>query len=138
MSVSQLSQGTASALGLVHLALLTGHVGRVLEHWHGGTKTRHSQSDALYPEVPLELNEADAKQHGIKTGDVVRVSSRRGSVVLRARVTDMCTPGVVFIPMHFSEATAKIPECKACAASITLAKEEELANAEARTQRGRW
>ena len=35
------------------------------------------------------------------------------------------------------DATAKIPEFKACAVSLTLAKEEELANAEARTQRGR-
>jgi formate dehydrogenase major subunit len=69
--------------------------------------------------------------------------------VLRARVTDQCNPGVVFIPMHFSEAaanlltidaldaTAKIPEFKACAVSLALAKEEELVNAEARTQRGR-
>ena len=60
--------------------------GRVLEHWHGGTMTRHSQLDALYPEALLELNEVDAEQHGLRTGDVVRVSSRRGSVVLRARV----------------------------------------------------
>jgi predicted molibdopterin-dependent oxidoreductase YjgC len=123
--------------------------GRVLEHWHGGTMTRHSKLDELYPEALLELNAVDAEQHGLKTGDVVRVSSRRGSVVLRARVTDMCSPGVVFIPMHFHEAaanlltidaldaTAKIPEFKACAVCITPAKEEELVNAEARTQRGR-
>jgi predicted molibdopterin-dependent oxidoreductase YjgC len=51
--------------------------------------------------------------------------------------------------MHFAEAaanlltidaldaTAKIPEFKAGAVSITLAKEEELVNQEARTQRGR-
>ncbi len=123
--------------------------GRVLEHWHGGTMTRHSQLDALYPEALLELNEVDAEQFGVKTGDVVRVSSRRGSVVLRANVTDKCNPGVVFIPMHFAEAaanlltidaldaTAKIPEFKACAVNITLAKEEELVNPEAKTQRGR-
>jgi predicted molibdopterin-dependent oxidoreductase YjgC len=123
--------------------------GRVLEHWHGGTMTRHSKLDELYPEALLELNEADAEQFGIQTGDVVRVSSRRGSVVLRARVTDQCNPGVVFIPMHFSEAAAnlltidaldaqaKIPEFKACAVRITPAKEKELVNAEARTRRGR-
>jgi len=123
--------------------------GRVLEHWHGGTMTRHSQLDALYPEALLELNEVDAEQHGIKNGDAVRVSSRRGSVVLRARVADKCSAGIVFIPMHFAEAaanlltidaldaTAKIPEFKACAVSLALAKEEELANAEARTRRGR-
>jgi formate dehydrogenase alpha subunit len=123
--------------------------GRVLEHWHGGTMTRHSKLDELYPEALLELNEVDAEQFSIRTGDVVRVSSRRGSVALRARISDLCNPGVVFIPMHFSEAaanlltidaldaTAKIPEFKACAVSLALVKEEELVNAVARTQRGR-
>jgi predicted molibdopterin-dependent oxidoreductase YjgC len=95
--------------------------------------TRHSKLDELYPEALLELNEVDAEQHGLKTGDVVRVSSRRGSVVLRARVSDQCNPGVVFIPMHFSEAaanlltidaldaTAKIRD-KACAVCIMPAR----------------
>jgi predicted molibdopterin-dependent oxidoreductase YjgC len=34
--------------------------GRLLEHWHGGTMTRHSQLDALYPEPLVELHEIDA------------------------------------------------------------------------------
>ena len=60
----------------------------------------------------------------------MRVSSRRGTVVLRAWVTQRTTVGVVFIPMHFAEAAAnlltidaldplaKIPEYKACAVRI--------------------
>jgi predicted molibdopterin-dependent oxidoreductase YjgC len=53
--------------------------GRVLEHWHGGTMTRHSQLDALYPEAYLEVHEMDAAQLGrLKDGDAVRVASRRG------------------------------------------------------------
>ena len=124
--------------------------GRVLEHWHGGTMTRHSELDTLYPEALLELHEVDAERCGLRTGDVARVTSRRGTVVLRVNVSPKMRPGVVFIPMHFVEAaanlltidvldpTAKIPEYKACAVSVTRALEDELVNPEARTARGRY
>ena len=124
--------------------------GRLLEHWHGGTLTRHSQLNELYPEALIEMNEVDAGQYGVSSGNAVRVSSRRGSVVLRARVTEKAIPGVVFIPMHFAEAAAnlltidtldpqaKIPEFKACAVSITIAREDELANPAAHQTRGRY
>lgn len=124
--------------------------GRLLEHWHGGTMTRNSQLDALYPEALVEIHPLDAAQLSLKTGDVVRVSSRRGSVVLRTRVTEKTTIGVVFIPMHFAEAAgnlltidvldaqAKIPEFKACSVNIQIAREEDLPNPEAVTARGRY
>ena len=124
--------------------------GRLLEHWHGGTMTRQSQLDALYPEAMVELHEIDAARCGVKTGDVVRVSSRRGSVVLRVLVSPKTSPGVVFIPMHFAEAAAnlltidvldaqaKIPEFKACAVSIQIAHEDELLNPVAAVARGRY
>ncbi len=124
--------------------------GRLLEHWHGGTLTRHSQLDALYPQPLLDMHEVDAARAGVKSGDVVRVASRRGSVVLRANVSPKTNPGVVFIPMHFAEAAAnlltiaaldpqaKIPEFKACAVNVMIASEEELARPEARTERGRY
>jgi formate dehydrogenase alpha subunit len=124
--------------------------GRLLEHWHGGTMTRHSQLDALFPEALVDMHEIDAARCGVKTGDVVRVSSRRGAIVLRVNVSPKISPGVVFIPMHFAEAAAnlltidvldpqaKIPEFKACAVSITNAREEELPNPEAQQTRGRY
>jgi formate dehydrogenase alpha subunit len=124
--------------------------GRLLEHWHGGTMTRHSQLDALYPEALVELHPMDADQLSLKSGDAVRVSSRRGAVVLHAHVTEKTTPGVVFIPMHFAEAAgnlltidaldaqAKIPEFKACAVNIQIAREEDLPNAVEPLARGRY
>src|ERR1044071_516709 len=124
--------------------------GRLLEHWHGGTLTRHSKLDELYPEARVEINPADAASLEIDDGDTVRVSSRRGSIVLRAWVTQRTTRGVVFIPMHFAEAAAnlltidaldpkaKIPEYKACAVSIIPANTEELKKPEAKVQRGRY
>jgi formate dehydrogenase alpha subunit len=112
--------------------------GRVLEHWHGGSMTRNSKLDELYPEAKVELNPADAARVGVVNNQAVRVSSRRGSIVLRAEVTDKTTMGVVFIPFHFAEAAAnlltidaldpqaKIPEYKACAVRVVPAREAEL------------
>ncbi len=124
--------------------------GRLLEHWHGGTLTRHSKLDELYPEARIEINPADAARLRIEDGQPVRVSSRRGSIVLRAWVTQRATVGVVFIPMHFVEAAAnlltldtldplaKIPEYKACAVRVVPATKDQLARPEGKVQRGRY
>ena len=124
--------------------------GRVLEHWHGGTMTRHSALDEVYPEARIQMHPADAEMHGITEGMPVRVTSRRGEVVLRASVTDKTTVGVVFISMHFAEAAAnlltndaldpqaKIPEFKACAVQVFPARESQLPNPDAVLNRGRY
>ena len=124
--------------------------GRLLEHWHGGTMTRNSKLDDLYPEARVEVHPIDAVRMGIDDGDAVEVGSRRGKVVLRASVTKKTSPGVVFIPMHFVEAAAnlltidaldpqaKIPEFKACAVSIKRVDKELLPDRTVRLDRGRW
>jgi formate dehydrogenase alpha subunit len=124
--------------------------GRVLEHWHGGSMTRHSALDETFPEARVEMNPADAEMHGILDGMPVRVTSRRGEVVLRASVTGKTTVGVVFIPMHFAEAAANlltndvldpqalIPEYKACAVQVFPARESDLRNPGAVLSRGRY
>jgi formate dehydrogenase alpha subunit len=124
--------------------------GRVLEHWHGGTMTRHSALDETYPEARVEIHPADAEIHGIRDGDPVKVQSRRGEVILRASVTEKTTVGVVFIPFHFAEAAAnlltndaldpqaKIPEFKACAVQVFPARESDLPHPEVVLERGRY
>jgi predicted molibdopterin-dependent oxidoreductase YjgC len=123
--------------------------GRVLEHWHGGTMTRHSWMDDLYPEPLVEIHPHDAGTLGIHNGDAVRVTSRRASIVLRAHVTDKTNRSVVFIPFHFHEAAAnllthdqldpqaKIPEYKAAVVRLSKAREEELAGRPEPQPRGR-
>ena len=124
--------------------------GRVLEHWHGGSMTRNSKLDDLFPEALVEIHPTDAARIGVNEADVVRVSSRRGEIVLRAKVSYKTTIGVVFIPFHFREAAAnlltidaldplaKIPEYKACAVRVVLAEESELLNPQAQQVRGRY
>ncbi len=124
--------------------------GRVLEQWHGGTMTRHSALDEAYPEARIEINPADAAMHGITNDMAVRVTSRRGEVVLRATVTAKTTVGVVFISMHFAEAAANlltndaldpqamIPEFKACAVQVFPARDTGLPHPEIMLSRGRY
>lgn len=124
--------------------------GRVLEHWHGGSMTRNASLNEIYPEALVEINPADAARMGILDGGAVRVTSRRGALVLRARVTRKANPGIVFIPFHFAEAAAnlltidaldplaKIPEYKACAVRLTGVPDEDLPDPGARLVRGRY
>jgi predicted molibdopterin-dependent oxidoreductase YjgC len=85
------------------------------------------------PEPYVEINSEDARQLDVLEGQSVRVSSRRGSITLAARVTDWIRPGTIFIPFHYAEAAAnkltnnaldpiaQIPEFKVCAASVEKA-----------------
>ncbi|KPL89793.1 formate dehydrogenase [Ardenticatena maritima] len=104
--------------------------GRVLYHWHGGTLTRRSKLDDIYPEATVEIHPEDAAMLGVKHGERVRVRSRRGEIVVRVAVTARSPRGVVFIPFHFAEAAAneltidaldpqaKIPDYKVCAVAV--------------------
>jgi predicted molibdopterin-dependent oxidoreductase YjgC len=110
--------------------------GRMLEHYHTGTMTRRSDGlNGLVPGPFVEVNGADAKRFRVKDGDRVKVTSRRGSIVLPARVGSRVDTGVLFIPFHFWEAaanvltnpasdpTAGIPEFKVCAVRLERAPE---------------
>jgi predicted molibdopterin-dependent oxidoreductase YjgC len=104
--------------------------GRVLYHWHGGTMTRRSKLDDIYPEATVEIHPQDAQQQGISHGDWIKVRSRRGEIQVKALVTERSPRGMVFIPFHFAEAAAneltfdvrdpqaKIPDYKVCAVAI--------------------
>ncbi len=110
--------------------------GRVLEHWHTGTMTMKAEELRLaYPECFAEINPVDARRLGLRSGDRVRITSRRGEIVVRARVVDMPRAGMVFVPMHFEETDAlvnrvtidaydpgsKQPEFKVCAVKLARA-----------------
>lgn len=105
--------------------------GRILEHFHTGTMSRRSRIlDELVPEGFVEVNPYDAQNNDLQDGELISVSSRRGSIRIKARVTEKTKPGVVFIPFHFYEAAAnvltidaldpvaKIPEYKVCSCKM--------------------
>ena len=106
--------------------------GRVLHHFHTATMTRQSAGlDELYPGGDIQVNPDDAKALGIHQGELIEVTSRRGTVQPRALLTEVVPQGMVFMPFHFREASAnvltidaldpiaKIPEFKVCAVRLT-------------------
>ena len=75
--------------------------GRVLEHWHSGSMTRRiAQLHQAVPNAYVEMNRADAEQHGVKKGDRVKLVSRRGSLELPVDVDGRGRPprGSLFVP----------------------------------------
>lgn len=75
--------------------------GRVLEHWHTGSMTQRVPE--LYKAVPdalVYMHPDDAKKRGLRRGDLVTISSRRGSMKTRVetRGRNQVPEGLVFIP----------------------------------------
>jgi nitrate reductase NapA len=107
--------------------------GRVLEHWHSGTMTRRvKQLNNAVPRAYVELNPVDAAEMGLNKGDKVRITSRRGSLVLPVSLRGRSIPqrGSVFVPF-FDETKlinlvtldaycpqSKEPDYKKCAVSL--------------------
>ena len=114
------------------LFLTTGRVG---PHYHTGTMTRQGVGlTRLYPEALAEIHPADADRLGIRDGERVRLTTRRGSVEAKAQVTERSAQGEVFLPFHFHESPANrltaaaldpvalIPEFKVSAVRVEKAE----------------
>ncbi len=85
------------------------NTGRQMYHWHTGTMTRRARGlDAREPVPVMEIHAADAVELGVADGDQVRVTSRRGSVLIGVRISERQAPGQVFIPMHYREAAVNL------------------------------
>ncbi|MBA7628833.1 putative formate dehydrogenase [subsurface metagenome] len=108
--------------------------GRVLYHFHTGTVTRRSKGlNEVYPEALVEINPQDAQELKVEDGEFVEVTSRRGKIKAKAKVTEKSGKGVLFMSFHFHEAAAnlltnaaldpvaKIPEYKVCAVKVKKA-----------------
>jgi predicted molibdopterin-dependent oxidoreductase YjgC len=108
--------------------------GRTLCHYNIGNMTR--KTDAISqkdPENFVEMHVDDAAALGIADKDMVRVSTRRGEVVVRARVARKVRAGALWMPFHFAESNTNLltndafdtvtrtGEYKACAARIEKA-----------------
>jgi formate dehydrogenase major subunit/formate dehydrogenase alpha subunit len=84
----------------------------------------------IEPEGVMEISPQDASKLSITQGDKVKISSRRGEVITKAKITEALPPGLVFMAFHFAESAAniltnpkldpvsKIPELKVAAVKV--------------------
>ncbi len=79
--------------------------GRRLESYNTGVQSGGYDSP-LHRGEALELSPEDAERLAIADGDLVRVTSRRGSVEAPARVDPALRPGLVFMTLHFPDEVA--------------------------------
>jgi len=107
--------------------------GRDLARYNFSSMTGKTRElDIISPECFAEFHPEDAKQYGIEEKDSVRLTSRRGSVVLRAKVTDRTQQGTVFATYNHVEALVNLltldaldrlsrtPEYKLCAIKVEV------------------
>ena len=105
--------------------------GRILSQYNVGAQTRRTGNIAWHPEDKLEIHPHDAEQRGITNGHPVSVTSRAGSIVLHAHVTERMQPGVVYTTFHHpisgtnvittenSDWATNCPEYKVTAVEVT-------------------
>ncbi len=105
--------------------------GRIIYHYHTVISHKSKGLKEIYPEGVVEINPDDARRLGIQEGSgLVEVSSRRGKVRVKPKISEALQPGLVFMTFHFKEAAAnlltldaldpisKIPVFKVCAVNI--------------------
>jgi len=105
--------------------------GRLLEHWHTGAMTRRSQVlDDIEPEGIAAMNGREIEKQGFTSGQMITVSTRRGTIEAILREDREVADGMIFMPFCFVESPAnrltnaaldpfgKIPEFKFCAAKV--------------------
>lgn len=75
--------------------------GRVLEHWHSGSMTRRvPELYRAFPDAVIFMHPEDAKERGLRRGQVARISSRRGEITAEVETRGRNKPprGLVFVP----------------------------------------
>jgi formate dehydrogenase alpha subunit len=108
--------------------------GRTLFNYNIGNMTRKTEAiEQKQPENFVEVHLDDASRLGIRNGDKVRVSTRRGSLVVRAHVARKVRPGALWMPFHYVESSTnyltndafdnitRTAEYKVCSAALEKA-----------------
>ena len=107
--------------------------GRKLHQYNVGTQTRRTDNVSWLDEDVLEIHPSDAETRGIRDNDWVSIRSRVGEITLKASVTDLVAPGVVYTTFHYpgtgtnvittslSDEFTNCPEYKVTAVEVTPA-----------------
>lgn len=93
-------EGPAELVNEEYPILMT--TGRMLYHYNVMTVNSKSLND-IRPYELAEINPEDARKLDLKEEDIMRVTSRRGSILTRVTITDRVSPGLIFMTFHYKE-----------------------------------
>jgi assimilatory nitrate reductase catalytic subunit len=96
------------------------NTGRIRDQWHTMTRTGMSpRLGAHLPEPFVEVHPDDAARHGLADGSFARVTTDHGQCTLKVVVSPRQQRGMLFAPIHWSEANASAARVGALVAPIT-------------------
>jgi assimilatory nitrate reductase catalytic subunit len=109
--------------------------GRVMAHYQSGTQTRRVKAlRGAQPQPFVEIHPSVAKNLGITEKQLVRITTRRGSALMNARLTNAIRMDTLFVAFHWDgdgcanlltnpalDPVSKMPEFKVCAARVEKA-----------------
>ncbi len=85
------------------------NTGRLIEHWHGRTKTGKIGNNNKYSPIPfIEISPDLCAEMGIQRGEYVRLVSRRSDAVVMAQPTQRVPKNMVFLPFHFHDCANRL------------------------------
>lgn len=110
--------------------------GRVMAQYQSGTQTRRLAAlMRSAPEAFVQIHPSMAQTFGVSEGDRVRLTTRRGTALMRAQLTTGVRMDTLFVPFHFAgsgranlltnpavDPVSRMPEFKVCA--VRLEKED--------------
>ena len=115
------------------------NTGRLRDHWHAMSRTGKVARLFSHVDAPvLSLSARDLELRRLQAGDLVRVKSRRGEIVVAVEASESVRPGQAFLPMHWGarfmggcgvnaltlpifDAVSKQPELKHAAVQVAKA-----------------
>lgn len=112
--------------------------GRILAQYQSGTQTRRiSQLHEMAPVPQAEMHPMLARRYGLVNGDMVKLTTRRGTAIFNVKVTVDIQEDTVFVPFHWGGAqsvnlltnpaldpVSRMPEFKVCAVRIERIEQE--------------
>jgi len=113
------------------------NTGRIRDQWHTMTRTSRSQRlNEHSPEPFVDLHALDALSLAVKEGELARVTTARGSMVVRVRTSGEMTRGSVFAPIHWSAENASQGRAGALVSAIVdpISGEPEFKHTPARVE----
>jgi assimilatory nitrate reductase catalytic subunit len=79
------------------------NTGRIRDQWHTMTRTGKASKLATHlPEPYVDMHPQDVLLCGVRVGDLVRVTTRWGSLVVRLRASGEMPRRMIFVPIHWN------------------------------------